>query len=282
MQLIDGKKIASQILDEVRGKIARFSRPIGLAFVLVGENLASKSYVSMKKKACAEVGIRSSVQELPVYTEAQVLLEEIERLNRDPLVDGILVQLPLPSHLNALMITRAIDPGKDIDGFHPINMGKLLLGEEGGFIPCTPRGIHVLLKQSQIEVEGKHVVIVGRSSIVGKPLAMLLAQKRKGCNATVTLAHRSSQRLGEITRQGDILVAAVGHPKLITGEMVKEEAVVVDVGINRLDGRIVGDVDADSVASRASFLTPVPGGVGPMTIALLMQNTYESAVRRHQ
>ena len=280
MHLIDGKKIASEILNELREKIFRFSRPIGLAFILVGENSASKSYVSMKKKACLEVGIRSLVRELPPHTEASTLLEEIEQLNRDPMVDGILVQLPLPHHLDPLMVTRSVDPKKDVDGFHPVNMGKILLGEEDGFIPCTPRGIQVLLERSGVAVEGRHVVIVGRSSIVGKPLAMLLAQKKRGCNATVTLAHSQSKDLSSITRKADILVAAMGQPRFIRGEMVQEGVVVIDVGINRVGSKIVGDVDFDSVAPHARALTPVPGGVGPMTIALLMQNTYESALRR--
>lgn len=279
MQLIDGKKVASEIFETIAQKVSLFPRPIGLAFLLVGEDPASKSYVQMKKKACARVGIRSTVREFPKELSQQELLDEIERLNCDPSIDGILVQLPLPKHFEVSEITRSIDPKKDIDGFHPINVGKLLLGEEGGFVPCTPRGIKVLLERFEIEVEGKHVVIAGRSNIVGKPLAALLMQKKRGCNATVTILHSHSQNFSDLTRQADILVAAMGRPRFIQGDMVKDGAVVIDVGINRVDRKLVGDVDFDSVAPKASYLTPVPGGVGPMTIALLMQNTYESAAR---
>ena len=280
MQLIDGKKIASEIFVELTEKIARFPRTIGLAFLLVGDHPASKSYVQMKKNACAKIGIRSLVRELSKDLSQEELLAEIDLLNQDPSIDGILVQLPLPKQIDTQTIARAIDPEKDVDGFHPLNMGKLLLGDEDGFIPCTPRGILLLLERSKINVEGKHVVIAGRSNIVGKPLAALLVQKKTGCNATVTIVHRCSENFLEITQQAELLVAAIGVPQFIRGEMVKQGAVVIDVGINRVGKKIVGDVDFDSVAPKASFLTPVPGGVGPMTIALLMQNTVEGAFRR--
>ena len=239
----------------------------------------------MKKKACAEIGILSTVHELPIDIRLPDLLHRIESLNQNPSVDGILIQLPLPSRFDPLQISRAINPEKDVDGFHPINAGKLLLGEEGGFIPCTPLGIQVLLERSNIDIKGKHVVIVGRSNLVGKPLAALLVQKKKGCNATVTIAHSQSEHLPEITRSADVLIAAIGQPGFIRLEMVKKGCVVVDVGINRVQNeaggsKIVGDVDFSSVEPIASRITPVPGGVGPMTIALLMQNTYESAHRR--
>ena len=285
MKLIDGKKIASDILNELAAKIAIFPRKIGLAVLMVGENPASDAYVRMKKKACAQLGIDSLTERFDADIPTEELLKRIDVLNRTPSIDGILVQLPLPSYFDPQEITRAIDPAKDVDGFHPVNIGKLLLGEEGGFIPCTPHGIQLLLERSQIEVTGKHVVIVGRSNIVGKPLAALLVQKRKGCNATVTIAHSQSAHLAEITHSADILIAAIGQPLFITHKMVRPGAVVIDVGINRVqneDGsvKLVGDVDFSSVAPIASWITPVPGGVGPMTIALLMQNTYESATRR--
>ncbi len=279
MNLIDGKRIALEILDSLALRVERFPRKIGLAFLLVGNNPASLAYVRMKKKACAQIGIHSIVQEFAADTSQETLLREIDALNRDPHIDGILVQLPLPSHMDTLAVTRSILPEKDVDGFHPVNLGKLLLGEESGFPPCTPKGIQLLLEKTA-PVEGKHVVIVGRSNIVGKPLAALLVQKKKGANATVTLAHSQSNHLAEITRSADVLVAAIGQPRFIQKEMVRPGAVVIDVGINRIDERLVGDVDFDAVAPIASWITPVPGGVGPMTIAMLMQNTVEGAYRR--
>jgi methylenetetrahydrofolate dehydrogenase (NADP+)/methenyltetrahydrofolate cyclohydrolase len=276
-KLIDGKAIARELLDELAEKIARFPRKIGLAFLLIGENPASEAYVRMKKKACGELGIHSIVKTLPAQIAQSAVLQEIDSWNRDPAIDGILVQLPLPPHLDTQLVTRSIAVEKDVDGFHPVNMGKLLLGEEGGFVPCTPKGVQVLLQRSHIEVAGKHVVIVGRSNIVGKPLAALLVQKKPGGNATVTIAHSQSKHLTEITRSADILIAAIGQPRFIRKEMVKPGAVVIDVGINRLEKELVGDVDFEGVAPIASRITPVPGGIGPMTIALLMQNTYQSA-----
>jgi methylenetetrahydrofolate dehydrogenase (NADP+)/methenyltetrahydrofolate cyclohydrolase len=281
MHLIDGTKIAKTIQDQMAKAISSLShRKPGLAFILVGKNPASQTYIRMKKKRCSEVGILSFDCELPeAVTEAQ-LLEEIKKLNHNPAIDGILVQLPLPEHINTLNIVSAVDPAKDVDGFHPLNVGKMLLGEPGGFLPCTPYGIQVLLTHAQIPVHGKHVVIVGRSNIVGKPLAAILMQKAPHANATVTIAHSQTEHLNEICRSADILVAAMGQPRFIKKEMIREGAVVVDVGINRVQGKIVGDVDFDAVAPLCSHITPVPGGVGPMTVALLLSNTLLSYQRK--
>lgn len=283
MQLIDGKKIASEILDSIAFQISKIEgRKPGLAFVLVGENPASQSYVRSKKKACAETGIASMTFELPATIAESDLLRKIEELNRDPKIDGILVQLPLPSHIHEKAVTFAIDPKKDVDGFHPLNVGKMLLGDEDGFFPCTPQGIKVLLEKAQIPIEGKHVVIVGRSNIVGKPLAALLMQKKPHCNATVTVAHSQSEGLEALTRSADVLIAAIGRPLFIKKEMVKPGAAVIDVGINRLpNGKIVGDVEFPAVSEVAGRISPVPGGVGPMTIAMLLQNTLWSYLKRH-
>jgi len=278
MILIDGKKIATAVLDEIEQRLSLLpERKPGLAFILVGNHSASESYVRAKRKACAKVGIISTLIELPANVSQTELLETIKTLNEDPTIDGILVQLPLPRPLSESAVMLAIDPAKDVDGFHPLNMGKLLLGQEGGFLPCTPLGIKTLLDAYQISVSSKRVVIVGRSNIVGKPLAALLVQKRVDCNATVTLAHSQSAHLSEITKSADILIVAMGQPRFIRKEMVKPGSVVIDVGINRLDnGTIVGDVDFDAVAPLTSHITPVPGGVGPMTIAMLLQNTFLS------
>lgn len=276
--IIDGKKIASEILSGIANAIGQ-TKP-GLAFILVGDNPASLSYVRAKKKTCAAIGIVSTLIELPSNTTQDEVIRQIQALNIDPNIHGILVQLPLPLHIHDRPVMLAIDPNKDVDGFHPLNVGKMLLGEESGFLPCTPNGIKELLKRSHIPIAGKHVVIVGRSNIVGKPLAAILMQKKPDCNATVTIAHSGSENLTEITRSADILVAAIGHPRFITKEMVRKGAVVIDVGINRLhDGTLVGDVDFDQVAPLASWITPVPGGVGPMTIAMLMSNTYLSFLK---
>lgn len=279
--LIDGKKIAQDIQAEIEKKVAALEgRKPGLSVILVGDNPASHSYVRSKRKACASVGMISQVIELSATLSQADLLKQIERLNRDPSVDGILVQLPLPPHIEEKIVTSAIDPCKDVDGFHPINVGKMLLGEDGGFFPCTPLGIKVLLERAQIPVEGKHVVIVGRSNIVGKPLAALLMQKKPHCNATVTVVHSHSEHLIELTRSADILVAAIGRPLFLKKEMVRPGAVVIDVGINRLpDGKLVGDVDFFPVSEVASHITPVPGGIGPMTIAMLLQNTLQSFLK---
>ncbi len=284
--IIDGTAIAKQIESQVQKAISHLThRRPGLAFIIVGENPASQSYVRMKKKKCAEVGILSIDREFSASITEEQLLLEIDKLNKDPTVDGILVQLPLPNHLSTPKVLTAIDPSKDVDGFHPINVGKMLLGEHGGFLPCTPLGIHVLLTHAQIPLLGKHVVIVGRSNIVGKPLAAILMQKEPHCNATVTIANSLTENLTDICRTADILVAAIGKPKFIKASMVKKGTAVIDVGINRLPGspaRIVGDVDFDEVAPLASAITPVPKGVGPMTIAMLLSNTLLSYQRRDQ
>ncbi len=275
MKLIDGKKIAAEITHELAEEVAKLSnRKPGLAFILVGNHPASQIYVSAKKKACAKVGIRSLLLEFPSAIAQSDLLEQIEKLNRDETIDGILVQLPLPPHINEQAVTLAIDPAKDVDGFHPLNMGKMLLGDNSAILPCTPHGIQVLLERSGVNTNGKHVVIIGRSNIVGKPLAAMLMQKKHGANATVTVCHSGSENVSEILQSADILVAAIGKAKFIKKEMVKKGAVIIDVGISRSEGQIVGDVDFENVAPVASHITPVPGGVGPMTIAMLLQNTF--------
>jgi len=286
MTLIDGSHIAKQIQTEVAKGIAHLThRKPGLAFILVGNNAASQTYIRMKKKRCQEVGILSFDYELPQTVSEEDLLQEINRLNQDARVDGILVQLPLPPHIQSSRILSSIDPQKDVDGFHPLNVGKMLLGELDGFLPCTPLGIHVLLTRAHVPLLGKHVVIVGRSNIVGKPLAAILMQKAPHCNATVTVAHSLSENLHELCRSADVLVAAMGKPRFIQADMVKPGAVVIDVGINRISSQegktqLVGDVDFESVAPLCSQITPVPGGVGPMTIALLLSNTLLSYQRR--
>lgn len=284
--IINGREIAAKIEAQIKGAVKAIKhRSPGLAFVLVGENPASKSYIKMKRQKCKEAGILSIDREFSEnVTEAQ-LLNEIIQLNENPEIDGILVQLPLPSHINTFKVLESIDPLKDVDGFHPINAGKLLLGEQDGFFPCTPLGIIVLMAQVGIETEGKHIVVLGRSNIVGKPLAALLLQKRPHANATVTIAHSQTQHLEEICNQADILIAAIGKPKFVTVEMIKEGSVVIDVGINRiidpiLGPQIVGDVDFAHVSQKCMHISPVPGGVGPMTIAMLLSNTLLSYQRR--
>lgn len=272
---IDGKAIAQEVRARVKAEVEKLGsnhRP-GLAAVLVGENPASKIYVRNKRKACEEVGIYSEEHPLPEQaTEAEVLAL-VQRLNQDPKIHGILVQLPLPKQIEERKVLDAVIPEKDVDGFHYINVGKLVANEKG-FVPCTPLGIIELLLASKVEIAGAHAVVVGRSNIVGKPAALLLLHH----HATVTICHSKTQHLPEVCRQADILVAAIGKPQFVKKEMVKEGAVVIDVGINRLpDGRIVGDVDFDPVQERAGAITPVPGGVGPMTIAMLLSNTLQSA-----
>ena len=287
MNVIDGKAIAKEIQKEIKREIAAFPfRKPGLAFILVGHNPASETYVKMKKKGCLEVGIYSETLELPPTISEKELLKHIDELNQSPLIDGILVQLPLPSHISSSKIFEAIHPEKDVDGFHPYNMGKLLLGEQGGFVACTPLGIVTLLEKTKIETQGKHIVIIGRSNIVGKPLAALLIQKRAHCNATVTIAHSASENLEAICKTADILIASIGSPHFITKPMVKKGTIVIDVGINRIHDEkggttLVGDVAFDEVKEIASFITPVPGGVGPMTIAMLLSNTLKSFKKRN-
>lgn len=272
---IDGKAIAQEVRARVKTEVEKLGprdRP-GLAAVLVGENPASKIYVRNKRKACEEVGIYSEEHHLSEETTEAEVLSLVERLNQDPKIHGILVQLPLPKQINERKVLDTVIPEKDVDGFHYINVGKLVANEKG-FVPCTPLGIIELLLASKVEIAGANAVVVGRSNIVGKPAALLLLHH----HATVTICHSKTKNLPEVCRQADILIAAIGKPQFVKKEMVKEGAVVIDVGINRLpDGRIVGDVDFDPVQERAGAITPVPGGVGPMTIAMLLLNTLQSA-----
>lgn len=279
-QIIDGKKISGEIKDEIREQVealAKEGKEVCLAVIQVGNNPASTVYVRNKKHACAYVGIKSLALELPEETTQEELLDKIRELNEDPKVNGILVQLPLPAHMDEDAVIAAISPWKDVDGFHPVSVGALSIGQEG-FISCTPYGIIQLLKRSGIEMDGKHCVIMGRSNIVGKPMAQLMLRE----NATVTIVHSHTPNIRELTRQADILVAAIGKTKFVTEEYVKEGAVVIDVGINRDEnGKLCGDVDFEQVAEKTSAITPVPGGVGPMTIAMLMYNCLEAYRRQN-
>lgn len=279
-KIMDGKEIAEQIYSELERdiKLLKEKHEImpGLAVILVGENPGSLVYVRNKKKTCEKLGIHLEEYRFMASTHEREILKLIEQLNYNPSIHGILVQLPLPSDINSVEIQKAVSVYKDVDGFNPENMGRLLMGE-AGFVPCTPLGVQELLVRSGIEIGGRHVVIVGRSNIVGKPLAALLMQKEKNANATVTVCHSKSNRLKEITRQADILAVAIGKPEFVTGDMVGEGAVVIDVGINRVGEHIVGDVDFQSVKEKAGYMTKVPGGVGPMTIAMLMSNTVKAA-----
>jgi methylenetetrahydrofolate dehydrogenase (NADP+)/methenyltetrahydrofolate cyclohydrolase len=285
-QIIDGKQVAADIRTELRAEVTRLKeRGIvpGLGVILVGDDPASQSYVTGKERACDEMGIYSDDNRLPAQTSQQDLIALIERLNKNPRIHGILVQLPLPRHLDESAVLRAIDPAKDVDGLHPVNVGKMVIGEKA-FLPCTPHGVVQLLVRSGVTIEGSHVVIVGRSNLVGKPLANMLMQKGPTGNATVTVCHTRTKDLARHTRQADILVAAIGRPHTITVDMVKEGAVVIDVGVSRVDDatkkrgyRLVGDVDFHAVKEKASLITPVPGGVGPLTITMLLYNTVESA-----
>ena len=274
-QIIDGKLISTQIKDELKEKVAKMKEDginVCLAVIQVGNDPASSVYVGNKKKACAYVGIESLSYELPEETSQEELLSLIEKLNADAKVNGILVQLPLPAHINEDAVIQAIAPKKDVDGFHPQSVGALCIGQPG-FVSCTPAGIIQLLKRSGIEIAGKECVVIGRSNIVGKPMALLLLRE----NGTVTVTHSRTRDLKEVTRRADILVVAIGKPKMITREYVKEGAVVIDVGIHRNENnKLCGDVDYEDVAPVCSAITPVPGGVGPMTIAMLMHNCVES------
>ncbi len=282
--LINGKEVAEQIRTKLKAEVAELTaqgRTPGLAVVLVGEDPASQVYVGSKVKACAELGIYSQKWALPAETTQEELVELIHKLNADPRIHGILVQSPPPPHINEEAVILNIDPAKDVDGFHPINVAKLVLEDEEGFVPCTPMGCMELLAAYGIPTAGKHAVVIGRSMIVGKPMANLLVSKK--ANATVTIAHSRTQNLAELCRTADILVAAVGRPEMVTADFVKPGAVVLDVGINRIPDatrprgyRIVGDVDFESVKDICSAITPVPGGVGPMTIAMLMANTVKA------
>lgn len=279
--LLDGKQLANQIQGEITTAVADFAgrtgvRP-GLAAVLVGNNPASQVYVRNKRKACEKVGMASWLHELPAGTTQTQLLDLVARLNADPQVHGILVQLPLPKQIDESAIIRAVSPLKDVDGFGPENLGLLAAGYPR-YLPCTPQGVQQLLVRNNIKIDGAHVVIVGRSNIVGKPLSLILMQKAPDANATVTVCHSRSRNLAELTRTADILVVAIGVAQFLKAEMVRPGAVVVDVGMNRLpDGKLAGDVDFDAVRPVASAITPVPGGVGPMTITMLLHNTLRAA-----
>ena len=280
-QIIDGKKISQDIKDELKEKVTALKdtgTEVALAVIQVGNDPASSVYVRNKKKACEYIGIRSLSYELPEETTEDALIELIEKLNKDETVNGILVQLPVPKHIDPNKIIRTISPEKDVDGFHPQNVGKLVIGEEG-FVSCTPAGVIQLLKRSGIEISGKNCVVVGRSNIVGKPMAIMLLEK----NATVTVAHSKTKNLKELALQADVIVAAVGKEKVVTADMVKPGAAVIDVGMNRnAEGKLCGDVDTEEVAKVAGYISPVPGGVGPMTIAMLLSNTVEAYEKRLQ
>ena len=278
-KLIDGKVISASVKERVKGEVAKLNQKgitVGLAVIIVGEDPASKVYVSNKKKACEALGIISREYALPENTTEQELLDLIKELNADPEINGILCQLPLPKHLDEKLIINSIDPEKDVDAFHPVNVGKIMIGDFY-FLPCTPAGVMEMLEYEGIDVTGKNCVVIGRSNIVGKPMNMLLLHK----NGTVTICHSKTKNLAEICKNADILVAAVGRPNFVTADMVKDGAVVIDVGINRVDGKLCGDVDFENVKDKVSAITPVPGGVGPMTIAMLMQNTLTAAKKQN-
>src|SRR6266446_209714 len=285
-KVIDGRAIADKVYVGLRSEIAQLkSRGVtpGLAVILVGDNAASRAYVRSKDKMCRELGLYSVKLELPASTTHSELLARVEELNRDPAIHGILVQSPPPKQIDEAAIVRSLDPRKDVDGFHPQNIARLALGDSTGFVPCTPLGVQRLLIESKIDIAGAHIVILGRSMIVGKPLALLLMQKNKDADATVTVVHSRSRSLEKITRSADILIAAIGRANFVKSEHVRDGAVIVDVGINRVEDasnergyRLVGDVAFDEVAKKAAAITPVPGGVGPMTIAMLMSNTVKA------
>jgi len=282
--IIDGRAIAEKVYTELRGEIAELKshglRP-GLAVVLVGDNPASRAYVRAKDKMCRELRLHSVKLELPATTKQEELLARVDELNRDSAVHGILVQSPPPPHIDEAAIIRALDPRKDVDGFHPLNVAKLVMGDNSGFVPCTPLGCLRLLRETNVSLPGANVVVLGRSLIVGKPMALLLMQK--GVDATVTVVHSRTRNIREICHRADVIIAAIGRPHFVKADHVREGAVVIDVGINRVDDvasergyRLVGDVDFDRVVEKAGAITPVPGGVGPMTIAMLMANTVKA------
>lgn len=286
-KILSGKELAETMRQEIKQEIdelkEKYNLVPGLAVVLIGDNPASVSYVRGKEKACAAVGILSREYKFDTDYREGELLKLIKDLNQDSVIHGILVQLPLPDHINEESVLYAIDPDKDVDGFHPVNIGRLMIGAPG-FLPCTPHGIQQLMLRNGIEVAGKHVVIVGRSNIVGKPLAMLLVQKKEGANATITMCHTGTKNMADLTRQADILVVAAGRAHTVNADMVKPGAVVIDVGVNRIADatkksgyRLIGDVEFEEVSAKASAITPVPGGVGPMTITMLLYNTVQSA-----
>jgi len=285
-RLISGSEIARQIREELTQETARLKQKHdavpGLVTILVGQNPASLSYVTAKQRAAKEIGFHSVQESLPEGTSEEELLALIDRCNRDPRIHGILVQLPLPKQINETKVLYAIDPKKDVDGFHPVNVGKMVIGE-ADYLPCTPAGIQQLLIRSGVKTDGAEVVVVGRSNIVGKPIANILLQKQAGANATVTICHTATRNMAFHTRRADILIVAAGRPGAVTADMVKEGVVVIDVGVNRIGvtaegkAKLVGDVDFEGVSQKASLITPVPGGVGPMTITMLMANTLKAA-----
>jgi len=289
MELIDGNAIAESILAQIAAEVAQIpGRKPTVAFVRVGEDPASVSYVAKKQKVAAQVGMHSRLELFPATTTQAELLAKLDQLNLDPLVDGILVQSPLPKHMDETAVFNHVNPNKDVDGFNTLNIGKLVQEDPSGFVACTPAGIVELIRRSDVETDGRHVVVVGRSLIVGKPVGLLLLQKGLPGNATVTFCHSRTRDLPAIARTADILIAAIGRPRFITADMVREGATVIDVGINRVPDpskksgyRIVGDVDFDAVAPRVARITPVPGGVGPMTVAMLMSNTLK-AWKKHR
>ena len=271
MNIIDGKAISNEIQDNIRKEVELLDKKPGLAVILVGEDSASKVYVNNKEKMCKKLGINSFVYRLPEDNSEKELLDLIEKLNNDSDVDGILLQHPVPSQIDEMKAFCAISPMKDVDGFNIVNRGKLAVGEDA-FVACTPLGVVEMIRHEGITIKGKHCVIIGRSNIVGKPLYELMLRE----NATVTVCHSKTVNLKEICKTADILVAAIGKPKFVTEDMVKDGAVVIDVGINRIDGKLIGDVDFENVSKKASYITPVPGGVGPMTIAMLMKNVMKA------
>ncbi|OGN59199.1 MAG: bifunctional 5,10-methylene-tetrahydrofolate dehydrogenase/5,10-methylene-tetrahydrofolate cyclohydrolase [Chlamydiae bacterium RIFCSPHIGHO2_12_FULL_27_8] len=279
--IIDGKKIANQIAIDLKEKILNIKgRKPTLMVILVGNNPSSLTYIKMKRKACENIGFEFILEHLDETITEEILLKTIEKANLNKNIDALLVQMPLPEHINDKKIFEKISPYKDVDGFNPENIGKVLLGEDDTFFSCTPLGIKVLLEKMNIDIQGKHVVIVGRSNIVGKPLAAMLMQKKKGCDATVTVANSRTQNLKEITKSADIIIAAIGKPKFITKDMVSKKAVIIDVGINHIieNGKktIVGDTDFRNLYNYVKYITPVPKGVGPMTIAMLLNNVYKA------
>jgi len=291
MQILDGKKAAQAIKDELKINTAQLAiegkKIPHLAAILIGNNGASQTYVASKVKACEEVGFRSTLVNYEDTISEMKLLDKIQELNNDPDIDGILVQLPLPKHISDDEVINAIDPGKDVDGFHPVNIGKMVQGQNT-FIPATPHGIMLLLEFYKIETKGKHAVVIGRSNIVGRPMSILLSGNSNPGNCTVTICHSQTKNLKEVCLQADIIVAALGRPEFVTADMVKDGAVVVDVGITRVADaskksgfKLKGDVEYDTVASKCSYITPVPGGVGPMTIAALLKNTYKACMQKN-
>lgn len=278
MKVIDGKKISLKIMEDLNKEIEKLKElkiVPGLAVIIVGNNPASKTYVNSKERTAEKLGIYSLKYELEETASEKELLKVIEDLNSNDRIHGILVQLPLPNHIDSKKVLRSISVDKDVDGFHPENIGKMIIGDEA-FLPCTPNGVIKILEHENVEIAGKYAVIIGRSNIVGKPMAALLLER----DATVSICHSKTKDIVEITKNADIIVAAVGKPNFVKPEMVKEGAIVIDVGINRVNGKLVGDVDFELVKEKTSLITPVPGGVGPMTIAMLMYNTVESAKRR--